>query len=404
MGDVHRVSDEYILRVLARLQVQMALARHPRAFDIALVLAFGVAGQASAWLDGGDAGPKAVTVPVALMVAAALAWRRRAPLTSLGAVLGAVIAQSLVVRQSASIFFLVVLLVSVFSVAANLSAKRAVWAGMLAVASVQIVTLLDRTSTASDKGFTALVLVGLPWLAGRASRRQGERQAELSVLNDRLRVERDERAREAVAAERVRIARDLHDVIAHSVSVMIVQAGAAEQILHTDPSRADASLHAIRTTGKAALDDMRRLLGVLRTDAEGLALAPQPTIADLQALAERFCSAGLDVKLAVAGEHEPLAPGIEMTAYRVCQEALTNALKHGGGHTTLTLRVAADAVEIAIVDDGSGKPANGSVAGGHGLIGMRERVTLYGGQLDAGPRAEGGFAVQARLPRRHVVA
>ncbi len=368
--------------------------------DIAIAVVLVVAGQLTAWLDSADAGPKGVTVPVALIVAAALAWRRRAPLAFLLALLLPLIVQSLVVRTSPPIFFLVALLVGVFSMAAELSSGRAAWGGALAVLCVEAVTLLDRTGTTSDKEFTALALVGLPWLAGRASRRQRDRSSALATHNERLRVERDERARAAVAAERVRIARDLHDVIAHSVSVMIVQAGAAEQVLDAEPGRAREPLNAIRATGKAALDDMRRLLGVLRTDTDGLALAPQPTLGDLPALGKRFAAAGLEVDLAMNGEAPELAPGIEMTAYRVCQEALTNALKHGGGHATLTLDLRPDAVEIAVHDDGSGEPANGG--GGHGLVGMRERVALYGGELSAGPRAEGGFAVQARLPCEHM--
>lgn len=185
---------------------------------------------------------------------------------------------------------------------------------------------------------------------------------------------------------------------------MIVQDGAAEQVLDADPARAREPLHAIRATGKAALDDMRRLLGVLRTDAEALALAPQPTLGDLEALVERFSAAGLTVELAISGQAQALAPGIEMTSYRVCQEALTNSLKHGGGHAELTLRFSPDAVEIAVLDDGAGEPSNDTVASGHGLVGMRERVALYGGELHAGVRPEGGFAVQARLPREHAPA
>lgn len=376
----------------------MPVARRPWARDIALAVAFIAAGQAAAWTETADAGPKSVTVPVALAVAAALAWRRRAPLGALGVTLAVVILQEGFVRTSPSIYFLVILLISVFSAAAHLPARRAVWAGALALACVEMVNLLDRTATAPDKVFTALVLVGAPWLAGRALRHQRGHSTELSVLNDRLRLERDERARAAVAAERARTARDLHDVIAHSVSVMIVQAGAAEQILDADPERAREPLHAIRATGKAALNDMRRLLGVLRTDAEGLALTPQPTLRDLEALAERFSATGLTVKLAITGEGGALAPGIEMTAYRVCQEALTNALKHGGGCATLTLRLSRGAVEIAVLDDGSGRPSNGTVTGGHGLTGMRERVALFGGELHAGPRPDGGFTLQARLP------
>lgn len=390
--------------MLAQLRSHHPAAPGPRAADIALAAVVVVVGQAFAWAAPTIDGPKAVTVPVALVVGVALAWRRHAPLTVLLVTLGAVVAQEAVVRRSPSIVFLAILLIIVSSAAAHLPPRRGLLAGAIALISVEAVDLLDRTASRSDKVFTAVVLVGLPWLAGRLLHDQRARSRELVVQNDHLRVERDERARAAVAAERVRIARDLHDVIAHSVSVMIVQAGAAEQILGVDPARAREPLEAIRATGKAALNDMRRLLGVLRTDEEGLDLAPQPTLRDLEALAERFSAAGLPVRLAIRGEQAVLPPGIEMTAYRVCQEALTNALRHGGGQATLTVELGPQAVEIAVSDDGAGRPAEHVATGGHGLVGMRERVALYGGELQAGLRPGGGFAVRARLPREHAPA
>lgn len=379
----------------------MALARRPQAFDLALALGLVVAGQATVWGDSADAGAKAITVPVALVVGAAVGWRRRAPLGSLVVVLAAVLGQQLALRLSPALFFLVVLLISVSTAAARLPARGALWAGGLSLVCAEATVLLDPGATPSDKEFTALVLVGAPWFAGRALHRQRERSTELTAHNDRLRIERDQRARDAVAAERTRIARDLHDVIAHSVSVMIVQAGAAEQVLDASPARAREPLEAIRATGKTALVDMRRLLGVLRTDADGLGLAPQPTLEDLTALAERFRATGIDVELAMSGGGATLAPGIEMTVYRVCQEALTNALRHGGGRVTMAVDLMPDAVEIAVLDDGSGRPTERTPAGGHGLTGMRERVALYGGELHAARRPEGGFEVRARIPLEH---
>lgn len=202
-ADVPVSGRGYGSRVLTRLHAWRPVAWRP-ALDVALALTFIAAGQATAWTATAGEGPKEVIVPVAFVVAAALAWRRQAPLGSLIVVLGAAIVLETFARSPASIYFLVVLLISVFSTAAHLPSKRAAWAGALALVCVEVVDLLDRTATSSDKVFTALVLVGAPWLAGRALRHQRDRSTELSALSDQLRVERDERARAAVAAERVR--------------------------------------------------------------------------------------------------------------------------------------------------------------------------------------------------------
>jgi signal transduction histidine kinase len=213
-----------------------------------------------------------------------------------------------------------------------------------------------------------------------------------------LEAERDTRARLAVTEERARIARELHDIIAHSVSVMVVQAGAAEQVVERDPGQAATALRAIGTTGRDALIDLRRLLGLLRRDEMPAALAPRPGLADLPALADQVRAAGLPVSVSVPSDAVTLPAGVDLTAFRVIQEALTNSLKHAGeASAAVTVRYAPEALEITVSDTGAGVA---SVAGepGHGLAGMRERVSLYGGQLDAGPAPSGGFRVSARLP------
>jgi signal transduction histidine kinase len=208
--------------------------------------------------------------------------------------------------------------------------------------------------------------------------------------------ERDLAAREAVADERARIARELHDVIAHNVSMMVVQAGAERRVLNGSDGSTREVLETIERIGRGALIDMRRLLGMLRSD-DGESLAPQPRLGDLPRLVARVCEAGLPVELWVDGEQRELPAGIELSAYRIVQEALTNALKHAGdARARVSVRYGADALELEIADDGSGGGPGG--AGGHGLVGMRERVALYGGQLDAQPGRSGGFVVRVKLP------
>ena len=195
--------------------------------------------------------------------------------------------------------------------------------------------------------------------------------------------------------ERSRIARELHDVIAHSVSVMTVQAGAVRRLLKPDQEREREALLTVEETGRQALTEMRRLLGVLRQSDEKAALAPQPGLATLERLVAQVREAGLPVEMRVEGEEIALPAGIDLSAYRIVQEALTNALKHAGpARAWVVVRYGADEVEVEVANDGV---SNGG-SGGYGLIGMRERVALYGGDLTAGPRDGGGFTISARLP------
>jgi signal transduction histidine kinase len=210
-------------------------------------------------------------------------------------------------------------------------------------------------------------------------------------------------AEQAVAEERLRIARELHDVVAHAMSVVAVQSGVAAHVIDGQPAEAKAMLQNINTTSRQALDEMRRLLGVLRADGESPAeLAPAPTLADLGSLVASVESTGVDVQVAIEGEPVPLAPGVDLTAFRIVQEALTNVVKHAGP-ASVQVRVVYEPaeVDVEVVDDGRGAAsvaAEHPPGSGHGLLGMRERVELYHGTLEAGPRAGGGFRVAARLP------
>jgi len=196
--------------------------------------------------------------------------------------------------------------------------------------------------------------------------------------------------------ERGRIARELHDVVAHNVSMMVVQAGAADRVLEGDQPDVRRALAAIAGTGRETVDEMRLLLGVVRSD-EGDGLSPQPGLADLDQLVSNVRSAGLHVDLRVEGERSPLSPGVDLSAYRIVQEALTNVLKHTEtARVEVTVRYANDAVQVEVCDDG--RPREPTAGGGNGLIGMRERVAMLGGEFRAGARRDGGFAVFARLP------
>jgi signal transduction histidine kinase len=198
--------------------------------------------------------------------------------------------------------------------------------------------------------------------------------------------------------ERARIARELHDVIAHSVSVIVIQAGAAEPLVDEDPGQAREALRSIRTTASDALGEMRRLLGILRTTDDELALNPQPSVAQLEPLLAQTRTTGLEVELRIHGKPRPLPPGLDLTAYRIVQEALTNTRKHGrASRADVALRYTPSALEVEIVDDGTA-PVAAASNGGHGLVGMRERVRIAGGTLEVGPLPGGGFRVAARLP------
>jgi signal transduction histidine kinase len=216
-----------------------------------------------------------------------------------------------------------------------------------------------------------------------------------------LEADRQALAREAVADERARIAREMHDAVAHSVSVMVLQAGAAEHVLATSPERARESLVTIQEIGREAIVELRRMLGLLRDPVADASLAPQPGVGRLDALLEQVRAAGLPVELTVEGEPRRLPPGIDRSAYRIVQEGLTNTLKHAGpAHASVRLRYDDRALELEVLDDGRGPQDAGE--GGFGLLGMRERAALYGGVLATDARPSGGYALRARLPLERV--
>ncbi|MFI7436376.1 histidine kinase [Micromonospora haikouensis] len=292
-----------------------------------------------------------------------------------------------------------------YTMAAHHRARPAALAAVALWVPVAAVNVLDPIAdTVFEVGPAYLVLNNLlvavvAYAVGRAVH---ARRASTEALRERARVaEQNQRslAEQAVADERRRIARELHDVVAHHVSVMGVLATGARRVLRRDPDAADEAIATIEDTGRATLRELRRLLDVLRTDAEPAAdLAPQPGLAGIEPLVEQVREAGLPVTLRVEGEPGPLEEGVALTVYRIVQEALTNALKHAGEATAVVrLTFGAAYLAVEVTDTGRG-PAPGAVRVGHGLVGMRERVGLYGGTLRAGARPGGGYRVYARIP------
>jgi signal transduction histidine kinase len=241
------------------------------------------------------------------------------------------------------------------------------------------------------------VILAILWTIAFALSRKFQEADEAKERASRAEREREERARSAVTEERGRIARELHDVVGHSVSVMTVQASAVRRLLRPEQQREREALLIVEQTGREALAEMRRMVGVLRRPEEAPALAPQPSLEHLEKLVEQAREAGLPVELRIEGDPLPLPAGLDLTAYRLVQEGLTNALKHARAqHAEVLVHYSDGHVELTVSDDGRG--AGDRDGGGHGLVGMRERVTVYGGELEAGPRPEGGYRLRARLP------
>lgn len=280
------------------------------------------------------------------------------------------------------------------------STRRAAAAGLVVVlAGVHTYTFvnLDEFRLADEIGNAAIFII--IWALGRTVRARQRRSEIAEAHAARVQAERDAHAKAAVAEERSRIARELHDVVAHGVSVMVLQSGAARQMLDRDPERARQPLLAVEESGRQALDDMHRLLSILRRENDEAARAPIVGLAQLDDLVAHMNDVGLQVKPVVEGVARPLPPSLELSAYRIIQEALTNTLKHAGpAAATVTVRYRATEIEIEVADNGRGH-STGGLMGGHGLVGMRERAALFGGHVVAGPRTDDiGWIVQATLP------
>jgi len=346
----------------------------------------------------GPKGPLWFDLLAILGITLPLFLRRRFPFGAPVAV-GAVIAGSSFVdgRLVPNGLITILVAISAFVLMGMLRDRTQALAGLaFGVGVTAIVAHNDPRGGAGNFVFTSIVFA-IAWTIGFAVSIKFHEADEARERAARAEREREVRARLAVSDERARIARELHDVVGHSVSVMTVQASAARRLLRPQQEKEREALLVVEQTGREALAEMRRMVGVLRRPEEAPALAPQPSLEQIERLVEQTREAGLPVELRIEGEPVQLAAGIDLTAYRLVQEGLTNTLKHARARQAEVVVSYGDGhVELTVSDDGLG--GGGGGGSGHGLVGMRERVSVYGGELEAGPRADGGYRLRARLP------
>jgi signal transduction histidine kinase len=387
----------------------MPLARFVRIYgDWALAIGLAVLLTIEVWTidpshPPGDTGSeayssaqRAVATGAGLLLALSLGWRRRVPLGVLAVALAtSVVANAVPVFEGATTPA-VAFVVAVYSVGAHTSGTRA-WIGAAGVGGLIATNVAEQLSF-GDLLFIGLILGGA-WLAGLAMRYRRGRERALERLAIDLDREREAKTRAAVAEERARIARELHDVVAHAISVIVLQARGGRRSLATDPDEAREAFDTIEATSSDALAEMRRLLGMLRRDDEEIALAPQPSLRHLDALGAQVREAGLPVEFLVEGDPIDLPPGVDLSAYRIVQEALTNVAKHSGASNVSVLLTRKDGGVVAVVeDDGRGLAPGAESGEGLGLVGMRERVQLLGGRLALESAGAVGTTVVAEVP------
>ena len=386
--DVSRPAELYVSTVENRSKAALAL-------DLGLVLCFGSVAEWNTWVFGTVGGPRWLTTLLPLLLVVPLLWRRSRPLLSMALVTTGLVLQAIVSGDAAEGLQNFSVAVAAYSVAAYAGPRRALIGLGIVSAGYGIYALDDRnirsgrTSELYAGAFYGAVFI-VAWLVGSFVRGGRTQKAlETQAAGQRRAAEL------AVADERSRLARELHDIVSHNLSVVVLQAGGARA---QGSAAAPAALEKIERSGREALFEMRRLLGVLRGDDEVATVAPQPGLAQLAPLVDRVRAAGLPVEVSIDGDRSGLSPALELSVYRIVQEALTNVLKHAGPATArVDIRCGEDAVTIEVADDGCGSDATPSFTG-HGLVGMQERVALFGGSLDAIPGADGGFVVRARLP------
>jgi signal transduction histidine kinase len=377
------------------------VSRRESGLDLALAAGIAVLTQRDVWAQAGvDPAARVVIAMLFLVATGSLLWRRRYPLVACVLLAVALALQAAISSVDFnSLGTALAIVVGLYSAGVYLGALRAavgvaVIAVGLAARELRYFGAFER-NPGRDAFWWLLVLSVAGVGVVVRHRRRAQR---LGALAATLQEESAEQARVAVVAERERIARELHDVVAHSVSAVVVQAEAAEELLATSPERTRESLWTIQRLSREALSEMRQVLGILRGGAEEQSRAPQPTLADLPGLIASNRDAGLAVRLDVLGAVRSLPPGLEVSAYRVVQEGLTNVRKHAGGASAVvSVHYQPGALGIEILDDGPGAQAV-TATSGHGLIGMRERVTFFGGEFSATSRGDGGFAVAATFP------
>jgi len=370
----------------------------PSPVDAALALLLATGAQLEVWTSGmsGSAGAK---LTLAVLTTVPLAWRTVAPLAAVVLTTGGyALAVMLGVPADDPLVPLLAPLVALYSLGAHGSLRDIVVGGGVALVAYSVASIGGTGTEASDLIPAAASVLGA-LAVGRAVREMGFETDMLEARTSQLERERDEKAQAAVAEERARIARELHDVIGHSISVMGVQAGAVRRLLAPEQAREREALLAVERTGRDAVEEMHRLLGFLRSNGERITPGTPLTLQRVDDLVAEMRRAGLEVDLHVDGELDDLTAGRALAAFRILQEALTNVLRHApGARVNASLRRTAAELRIEVADDGGTRPVTDPGGGGQGLVGMRERAALYGGTLEAGPRAERGFMVVARLP------
>ncbi|EGE43712.1 sensor histidine kinase [Streptomyces griseus] len=388
------------------------IRRHPTGVDVFwAVFLLGLSGvsMVSGMYDAGR--EEIVAVPVALGLSTVVALRRRAPEKMLLlAILVGLVQLVFDVRPGIGDFAMLVITYTVATIGERWASRLALVCSLSAAALSQLRWEAEPGGSWAQVVFVTIIMTVpfvLAWVLGDSLRTRRAYFDQLEERAARLEREREAQSKVAVAAERARIARELHDVVAHNVSVMVVQADGAAYVMDAAPDQAKQALETISSTGRQALAEMRRLLGVLRTgDApESGEYVPQPDVEQIEDLVAQVRQTGLTVDFKVEGTPRPLPSGVELTAYRVVQEALTNTRKHGGPDAGASVRLVYfdDGLGLLIEDDGRGAAHElyedgGADGAGHGMIGMRERVGMVGGTLDAGPRPGGGFRISALLP------
>jgi signal transduction histidine kinase len=353
--------------------------------------------QIVVWTDPVFAGDRIVNAGLAFAFGGALFTVRRRPVVPL--VVGAAFLVAPGVNDLANSGGVAIGMIACLYACGVHPARGVRFGGLaLGLASIPLSVIGSKSGFSANDTMWITLIVAAPWAAGRLVRRGRDRARLLEHRNVVLETEHETAAARASADERLRIARELHDVVAHALSLIVVQARGGRRMLHR--RRVDEALETFDTVEHAAqqaLDEMRRLLGMLREDDGGLALAPPPSLARLPELIGQVADAGLQVDLVIEGEARDLPPGIDVSAYRIVQEALTNTLRHSGtSRARVVVTYGADQLEVGVTDAGRG--AQQGSRSGHGLVGIRERVAIYGGDFEAGSRPEGGYALTARLP------